>query len=116
MPEPAGLPAAGPATLAGVKAMLSITTDAQDDVVEPFVNAANVYVRQLRSARAAIGAAEWPADIVAGAELLAARLYKRKGNATGVDVIADVAVYVSRNDPDVAMLLKLGSYAPPAVG
>jgi hypothetical protein len=29
---------------------------------------------------------------------------------------ADGAVYVQRNDPDVAMLLGLGAYAPPVVG
>jgi hypothetical protein len=29
---------------------------------------------------------------------------------------AEGAVYVQRNDPDVAMLLQLGVYAPPVVG
>jgi hypothetical protein len=29
---------------------------------------------------------------------------------------ADGAVYVQRNDPDVAMLLGIGAYAPPVVG
>jgi hypothetical protein len=52
-----------------------------------------------------------------GAMMLAARLYRRRNSPEGVATFtSDGAVYVQRNDPDVAMLLGLGSYAPPVVG
>jgi hypothetical protein len=60
---------------------------------------------------------DWQADTVAGANLLAVRLYSRRNSPAGVAVFgAEGAAYVSRNDPDVAQLLQLGSYTPPRVG
>lgn len=59
----------------------------------------------------------WPEDTVTGAHLLAVRLYRRRNSPSGVETFgAEGAAYVSRNDPDVAMLLQLGAYAPPWVG
>jgi hypothetical protein len=63
------------------------------------------------------GAASWDvddvADIVLGANMLVSRLWQRRNSPLGFEAIADQgAVYVSRNDPDVAMLLGLGPYAP----
>jgi hypothetical protein len=59
----------------------------------------------------------WPARHVLGATMLAGRLWRRRNSPAGVESFAgDAAVYVSRNDPDVAQLLGLGAYAPPAVG
>jgi len=59
-----------------------------------------------------------PADAVTlGATMLAARLWRRRNSPEGVAAFtADGAVYVSRNDPDVALLLGIGAYAPPVVG
>jgi hypothetical protein len=49
--------------------------------------------------------------------MLAARLYRRRNSPEGVATFtADGAVYVQRNDPDVGMLLGIGSWAPPVVG
>jgi hypothetical protein len=58
-----------------------------------------------------------PAAQALGAAMLAARLWRRRNSPEGVATFtADGAVYVQRNDPDVAMLLGIGSYAPPVVG
>jgi hypothetical protein len=47
-----------------------------------------------------------------GAAMLGARLYRRRNSPEGVATFtADGAVYVQRNDPDVAMLLGIGAYA-----
>jgi hypothetical protein len=60
---------------------------------------------------------DWPADVVAGANLLAIRLFSRRNSPAGVAVFgAEGAAYVSRNDPDVAQLLQLGAYTQPRVG
>jgi hypothetical protein len=50
--------------------------------------------------------------------MLAGRLYRRRNNPAG---LADFAaeggpVFVQRNDPDIAMLLRIGAYTPPRVG
>lgn len=59
----------------------------------------------------------WPADTVAGANMLAVRIYNRRNSPAGVQSFgAEGAAYVSRNDPDVAQLLQLGAYTPPRVG
>jgi hypothetical protein len=54
---------------------------------------------------------------VLGAKLLGARLYRRRNSPEGVATFAaEGAVYVQRNDPDIAMTLGIGQYAPPVVG
>lgn len=59
----------------------------------------------------------WRDRVVLGATMLGARLFRRRNTASGVETFAgDGAVYVSRNDPDIAQLLQLGAYAKPAVG
>jgi hypothetical protein len=59
----------------------------------------------------------WPADQVVGAVMLAGRIYTRRNSPAGVATFgAEGAVYVQRNDPDVAMLLGLGPYQSLAVG
>ena len=63
--------------------------------------------------------ADWTgyAHIVEGATMLGARLYRRKNTPDGVAVFSGEGIaYVRRNDPDVAMLLRIGDYAPPQVG
>ena len=60
---------------------------------------------------------EWPADLRLGAIMLAARMYRRRNSPAGVEALGELGpVYVSRNDPDLAQLLKLGRYATPKVG
>lgn len=58
-----------------------------------------------------------PEAVALGATMLAARLYRRRNTPEGVATFTnDGAVYVSRNDPDVALLLGLGAYSGPVVG
>lgn len=60
---------------------------------------------------------DWPADVVEGALMLAARLHRRRNSPAGVEAFNEMgAIYVSRRDPDVAMLLGLGEWTPPRVG
>lgn len=59
----------------------------------------------------------WQARYVEGCTLLACRLYTRRNSPAGVATFgAEGAVYVSRNDPDVAMMLAIGAYTKPRVG
>lgn len=58
-----------------------------------------------------------PADVVAGAVLLTARLYARKGSPLGVASFGEFGpADVLRYDADIERLLGLGRYAPPVVG
>lgn len=117
--ELAGLPSGGPATLEAVKIMLSIGTgDTTDDErIGMVVAAVNSRVRGWPVAGTAVARTEWPADVALGANMLATRLYRRKDNIDGVMVFGDSgALYVRRNDPDIAMLLRLGNAARPQVG
>lgn len=59
----------------------------------------------------------WGADVQAGAQLLTARIWRRRQSPAGVESVGELgAVYVQRRDPDVAMLLGLGTWRPPLVG
>lgn len=52
-----------------------------------------------------------------GATMLGARLHRRRNTPNGLEAIdGTVASYVARTDPDVARLLLIDSFAPPAVG
>lgn len=113
----ADLPAAGPTSPAAVKALLAITDDRDDARIAAVVAAVNSQVRTWRVSAAADGLAEWPGRIVEGATMLAARLHRRKNSPAGVESFGELgAVYVMRNDPDVAMLLDLGPWQPPVIG
>jgi hypothetical protein len=114
-PSPAPRPG-GPATAAAVAEQLSWSAEDQQDAaklepLEPTVAAANAVVR-------AYATTTDPDRLARGAVQLAARLWRRRNSPEGVATLgADGAVYVQRTDPDIAMLLGMGSmYAPPAVG
>lgn len=116
-------PTEGPATLDGIKAQASITDARLDSYVETVVEAVNAKVRRLPIAVAGdlgdpdVVVDEWPGDIILGSNMLGSRLVRRRNSPAGVEAFADQgAVYVQRNDPDVAFLLDLGAYAGPAVG
>lgn len=112
----------GPTSRELVKALLKITDDVDDAVIDSKVAAANQCVRELPIAvpfDTDPAPADWAAGarIVEGATMLAARLFERKNSPQGVAAFGDgAAAYVARTDPDVALLLKIGSYSPPAVG
>lgn len=111
------LPAEGPATLGGVKAFLSITDDADNTRLSLDVAAVNHRVRGWRCCVESQGQAVFTPNVVEGANMLAGRLFTRRNSPNGVAAFGEMGpVYVSRNDPDVAMLLGLGSYAGPQVG
>lgn len=113
-PEP--LPGAddGPATSARVRAWLGVDADTPAGVAAGDMAAAvNAFIRRFRTEPAA----GWDADDVMGATMLAARLTERRHSAAGVLPFgAEGAAYVSRNDPDVALLLRLGPYGELGVG
>lgn len=106
----------GPASVAQVKADLSLVGTADDDQLARVVAAVNSRVRVLPVAQLPDDATEWPAHVERGANMLAARLFRRRNTPTGVEAIGDTGLYVRRNDPDIALLLQLGDYAKPAVG
>lgn len=115
-PESPVLPVGGPATLDGVKLQLEIG-DANDDArLIPIVTAVNDLVRSWPVAGRADGLEAWPAGIVLGANMLAARLWRRKDTPGGLEVIGDVVAYVRRSDPEIAMLLQLAEWSKPDVG
>lgn len=124
MSEVAGLPATGPTDLDTVNAELGYVTGQKPDRdvrVQLRVWATNSWVRSLPVASDSLTFGDpppaWPDSVVLGATMLACRLWRRKDSPSGVETFADQgAVYVSRNDPDVAQLLRLGSYTPPMVG
>jgi len=124
MTEVAGLPPDGPVDLSTVNLELGYVTGSQperDQRVLLRVAAVNAWVRDLPVASDALTFGDpppaWPDSLVLGATMLATRLWRRKDSPSGVEAFTDQgAVYVSRNDPDVAQLLRLGSYTPPMVG
>jgi len=77
--------------------------------LEATVAAVNALVEQMATSK--------PPARALGAQMLAVRLWSRRNSPEGVATFtADGAVYVQRNDPDIALLLGIGPYAPPVVG
>lgn len=118
MPEIAGLPATGPTTLALVKARLRVKDDDDDDRLQELVDATNARVRGWRVAALALETDPpvWPADVVLGATMLCARLWRRKDSPAGVEPMGDTFAFVARSDPDISLLLRIGAYAGPGLG
>lgn len=101
----------GPTSAAALAGQLSLdpADEAVLDRLAPTVAAVNALVPRMATS---------PADAQAlGATMLAARLWRRRNSPEGVATFTqDGAVYVQRNDPDVALLLGISAYAPPVVG
>lgn len=117
MSEVPGLPAEGPATLEGVRDFLRIADTTDDTRIEAVVAAVNARVRSWPCCLDSEGAADFTANVIEGATLLAGRLFRRRESPAGVAAFGEMGpVYVMRNDPDVAMLLNLGSWSRPQVG
>lgn len=115
-PDPAEgalVPSAGEATVEAVQAWLG-PMDEDADVLADTVAAVNSLIVSWKGARPVDG---WPAHVVRGLNMLAARLVRRRNSPAGVEAAGELGpLYVQRNDPDVAMLLGLGAYTRPAVG
>lgn len=112
------IPAGGPSTVEAVKTHLTIADDLDDAYIASIVAAVNTRVLSWPVAADAEAAADWDepevAHIVTGANMLAARLVRRRNSPDGVAAFGELGpVYVQRSDPDVAMLLKLGQYKKP---
>jgi hypothetical protein len=110
------LPADGPATLAGVKLELGIDDTRSDDRLEAKVDAVNALVAGWPVVAAADGATDWDdyAQAVNGANMLVARLWQRRNSPLGYEQVGDgLPAYVTRNDPDLAMMLGLGGWQHP---
>lgn len=117
----------GPADFDQVKRRAGIPDDdvTEDDDLQLLVAAVNELVQALPVAVPVtitgsgdqVDTVTWPARVQLGANMLAARLWRRKDTPGGVEAFGDFGVaYVRRNDPDVALLLQLGQYASPVVG
>lgn len=117
-----GLPVGGPTTLPMVRAALKLRPDDTDDDAElaSVVGAVNYLVRRWPVSAQAVAtpvAEDWPDSIARGATMLATRLWRRKDSPAGVESFGQLgAAYVMRSDPDIAMLLKLGSWQAPGLG
>lgn len=60
---------------------------------------------------------EWASSTTLGAVMLTGRLVRRRNSPAGVEAFgADGVAYVQRTDPDVAVLLRIGTSAPPRTG
>jgi hypothetical protein len=110
-------PVTPPTSAAAVADWLSknLEDTASTEQLAPTVAAVNRFVRRLHDP----GPDGWAEDHALGATMLAARLWRRRKSPEGVMsqfTAEGGAVYVQRHDPDVAMLLQLGPYAPPVVG
>lgn len=96
------------AAVADALSMLPVT-DEVTEKLSPTVAAVNEWVAQHATSK--------PQSRALGAKMLGARLYRRRNSVEGVATFTgEGAAYVQRNDPDIAMLLGIGAYAPPVVG
>jgi hypothetical protein len=110
----------GPASVPAVKELLKITSTTDDAVIGASVESVNAWLIRLPYATDTddAGAVSWRSDVIMGANLLASRWYRRRFSPAGVESFSDLggAVYVQRSDPDIAMMLGIGTYARPVVG
>ena len=120
-----GAPAPGPVrraagaarTLAAddVRAWLRLDDGRDVELVVDVAAATTAYVDALPVA--GLDPDPWPEPVYLAATMLAARWYRRRNSPAGVDQVTDAgAVYVTREDPDVARLLQFGRFAPPRIG
>jgi hypothetical protein len=109
-------PSVPPTSSAAVREWLSLTGEQSVDEakVADYVAATNAAVTRWCTPDPD---GEWGPDVHLGARMLAGRLYRRRNNPAGLaEYSAEGPVFVQRNDPDIAMLLRIGSYTPPRVG
>lgn len=104
-----------PATVDAVAGQLGVPDGTKGDkerahiaVVVPAVNA---FVREIHTGD------DLAPDIVQGAVMLAARITRRRNSPGGIESFGELGPqYVSRFDPDIEKLLKLGPWRKLVVG
>jgi hypothetical protein len=99
-----------------VKTWLRIEDDVDDDLLVDVCAATSAWVAALPTVTELDDPSTWPADVMQGAVMLAARLYRRRNTPSGVEPFTDGAVYLPRRDGDVDAMLHIGYYAAPRVG
>lgn len=107
-------PAADPATLAQ-KALAWLGGGSAADIENAPLCAAAVetFVDDLPG----VEHGAWDDRTTLGAVILTVRLIRRRNSPAGVEAFGDLgAVYVRRNDPDVAQMLRLDGWARPRIG
>jgi hypothetical protein len=93
------------------------TKEPEGEVVTSVTQAVNIYVAALPVVQHLTTGQDWPADVMLGAKLLAARLIRRRNSPNGVEALTDAGVtYVARYDSDISRLLHLDAAQKPAVG
>lgn len=112
-PEDVGAAVTGPTSGTNpIPAAATLTAVASDVAATLSANATAT-----ASVTVTLEAGAFAARVTRGANMLGARLFRRKNSPSGVETFAgDGVVYVQRNDPDIAQLLALGDYAKPGVG
>ncbi|MFS0069637.1 head-tail connector protein [Corynebacterium striatum] len=90
--------------LEALKAHLSITDNESDTALIEVIDAVDAAVDRWLD-----GEVDYP-EIRLGKKMLAGRWYRRRNSPGGLEPLGELGpVYVSRNDPDIADLLGLGS-------
>ena len=56
------------------------------------------------------------AEVYQAAVMLAARLYRRRNSAGGIELFAESVTYVSKYDPEIERALRIGSWRRAAIG
>lgn len=103
---------AGPISATAVRRWLQLDgNEADEQTLAPVVAAVNSQVTAWKG-----DPATWPDHHVQGAVMLAGRVHLRRNSVAGVASFGETAVYVSRNDPEVAQLLEIGQFERPHVG
>lgn len=101
-------------TPSAVETYLGLTADRDANELRRVVDAVNDLVGEWAGITEAAEAGD---RIKFGALMLAARVFRRRNSPAGVEALGEMGpVYVSRNDPDLAMMLGLGNYRRPVVG
>lgn len=86
----------------------NLTTSQVDELTE-VCTAVNVFVSTYATDAP-------PGQQALGAKMLAARLFRRRNSPGGVENMNDMSpVYIQRNDPDIALLLRIGAHRLPKV-
>lgn len=102
----------GPISATAVRRWLQLDgVDADKETLDPVVSAVNSQLTAWKG-----DPATWPDHYVQGAVMLAARVHLRRNSVAGVAPFGESVVYVSRNDPEIAQLLEIGTFERPHVG